>query len=171
MNQWLSEGSNGDGTNGGVVYDAQGVDTDIYFSGATPSVANPIADGYIRAPGAGGKGTTSNAVGTDNTTGYGGNNGGGGAGRPAGIAGNGGIATSEQGNRIPVNGGLALNGDIIGNGGDALNIPQSNAADDGGDWGQDTSIAIAGSGVIDSGATVVFFGDTPTRYINGNGDH
>jgi hypothetical protein len=29
----------------------------------------------------------------------------------------------------------------------------------------------AGSGVIDSGGTVVFYGDTPARYINGNGDH
>ena len=29
----------------------------------------------------------------------------------------------------------------------------------------------AGSGIIDSGATVILYGDTPTRYINGNGDH
>ena len=44
------------GVGGGIVYDAQGVDTDIYFSGATSSAAYPVADGYIRAPGGGGGG-------------------------------------------------------------------------------------------------------------------
>jgi hypothetical protein len=29
----------------------------------------------------------------------------------------------------------------------------------------------SGSGIIDNGATVVLFGDTPARYINGAGDH
>ncbi|MCP4464091.1 MAG: hypothetical protein GY819_14965, partial [Planctomycetaceae bacterium] len=43
----------GNGLNGGTVYDAQGVDTDIYFSGSTPSAAYPTADGYIFAPNGG----------------------------------------------------------------------------------------------------------------------
>ncbi|HHZ70963.1 MAG TPA: hypothetical protein EYN54_11950, partial [Methylococcaceae bacterium] len=47
-----------DGTDGGIVYDAQGVDTDIYFSGATTSVTYPVADGYIRAPSGGDGGFT-----------------------------------------------------------------------------------------------------------------
>ena len=42
-----------DGQNGGTVYDAQGVDTDIYFSGSTPSANYPTADGYMLAPNGG----------------------------------------------------------------------------------------------------------------------
>ena len=30
---------------------------------------------------------------------------------------------------------------------------------------------LKGSGIIDGGATVALFGDTPARYINGAGDH
>ena len=42
-----------DGTDGGVVFEADGIDTDIYLSG---SVSTYTADGYIRAPGGGGGG-------------------------------------------------------------------------------------------------------------------
>lgn len=170
-NTWESVIPSANGTNGGIVYDAQGVDTDIYFSGATPSTAFPTADGFIRAPGAGGKGTDSDQVGGNSSTGYGGNSGGGGAGRNPGIGGATGTAFSESGAKTAVDGGSASNGDIIGNGGASNSIAQSPTADDGGDWGQDTTVALAGSGIIDSGATVVLFGDTPTRYINGNGSH
>jgi hypothetical protein len=165
-----------DGTDGGVVYDAQGVDTDIYFSGATPSVSNPVADGYLRAPGGGGGGG-GGVISTGNRSGGGGGGGGG---------------------RIPGGGGSALsgaapgtNGDIVGNGGGGgFGDIIGNAGDggDGGDWGQSGidgddgsgfpgtfglggSGGSAGSGIIDSGATVVLFGDTPARYINGNGSH
>ncbi|PHS21824.1 MAG: hypothetical protein COA84_14945 [Robiginitomaculum sp.] len=168
---WESVQSSGNGGNGGIVYDAQGVDTDIYFSGATTSTAFPVADGYIRAPGAGGKGTDSNQAGGAASIGYGGNAGGGGAGRNAGIGGTTGSAFSESGAKTAVDGGSASNGDIIGNGGASNSIAQSPTADDGGDWGQDTTVALAGSGIIDSGATVNLFGDTPSRYINGQGNH
>ena len=168
---WLSSRSSGNGNNGGTVYNAQGVDTDIYFSGATPSVAYPVADGYIRAPGAGGKGTDSAESGTTITPGFAGNSGGGGAGRPGGTAGDRGKADYLAEFEPDTFGGQALNGDIIGNGGTTNDIPQGFAAEAGGDWGADTGSALAGSGVINSGATVVFFGDTPLRYINGNGDY
>ena len=52
-----------DGTTGGTVYNADGIDTDIYFSGATPSVAFPTADGYIRAPSGGDGGYNSSSTG------------------------------------------------------------------------------------------------------------
>tara|TARA_R110000850_G_scaffold99327_1_gene205810 strand:- start:357 stop:2699 length:2343 start_codon:yes stop_codon:yes gene_type:complete len=143
------------GTNGGLVYDAQGVDTDIYFSGATSSVAYPVADGYIRAP-SGGDGAFlhTSTVGPDTYTS--GNGGNAGDGRIAGAGGNKGDNT---GTALPGNAGI--NGQINGTGSG---------------WGlagnaNDTVGGLAGSGVIDNGATVTFFGDTPTRYINGNGDH
>lgn len=167
----------GDGVTGGIggtVYNAQGVDTDIYFSGATPSVANPVADGFIRAPGGGGGGG-GGVVLAGNRSGGGG---GGGGGRLAGI---GGSAFDPAT--------FGTNGDIIGNGG-VNGVGDSLAGDggSGGDWGQDGVNGDdgsgfpgtngdgglggdAGSGVLDSGATVVFFGDTPTRYINGSGSH
>jgi len=130
-----------DGTDGGIVYDAQGVDTDIYFSGATTSVTYPVADGYIRAP-SGGDGGFTHIINGDL-----GDGGDGGDGRSAGIGGVGENAGS--------------NGEIDGTGSGWGNAGDNNDATGG----------LAGSGVKDNGATVVFFGDTPTRYINGNGDH
>ena len=168
---WRSSSPSRTGGSGGVVYDAMGVTTDIYFSGATPSAAYPVADGYIRAPGAGGFGTDSPSVGNTSGTGYGGNSGGGGAGRSAGTAGLFGSSTSSVAASPGVNGGQALDGDIIGNGGTTNDIAQSPVAENGGDWGQSTTFNSAGKGVVDSGATVTFFGETPTRYINGTGDH
>ena len=169
------QGGNGDDNNGGngggggIVYNAQGVDTDVYFSGATPSAANPIADGYIRAPGGGGGGGAS--VSTPGNIHGGG--GGGGAGREGGIG----------GSTIVTNGDGA-NGDTVGNGGVGGTVPFASGGGNGGDWGLAGSDGIpnfehpvagsgglAGSGIIDAGATVVLFGDTPSRYINGNGSH
>ncbi len=160
-------GGNSDeiGVDGGTVYNAQGVDTDIYFSGATPSASNPVADGYIRAPGGGGAGGADFTINPSLILEGGG--GGGGAGRTGGIGGNGYFD--------------GTNGDIIGNGGNGgvgqVLIPNSGEnGSDGGGWGQDGDSGIlfgggAGNGVLDSGATVVLFGATPTRYINGNGSH
>tara|TARA_R110000782_G_scaffold263381_3_gene356020 strand:+ start:8160 stop:10505 length:2346 start_codon:yes stop_codon:yes gene_type:complete len=143
------------GSNGGLVYDAQGIDTDIYFSGATPSVAYPVADGYIRAPSGGDGGFLhTSTVGPDTyTSGDGGNAG---DGR---IAGTGGNKGDNTGTALP--GVAGVNGQIDGTGSG---------------WGlagsaNDTVGGLAGSGVIDNGATVVFFGDTVARYINGNGSH
>ena len=129
-----------DGENGAVVFDAEGVDVDIYFSGATPSAAYPVADGYIRAPSGGDGGFDGDISDGDN-----GNGGNGGDGRSAGVGG------SLSG----VNG--ATDGSRTGWGNDGAN---NNAI--GGSKGK---------GVVDNGGTVVFFGDTPSRYINGGGDH
>jgi len=142
------------GYNGGTVYDAQGVDTDIYFSGATPSVAYPVADGYIRAPsgGDGGFNYTETPIGVFNS----GDGGNAGDGRTAGTGGNAGDAGVNA-----LSGTAGVNGQINGTGSG---------------WGiagvnNDTIGGLAGSGVVDNGATVNFFGDTPARYINGNGEH
>ena len=145
------------GEAGGVVYDAQGVDTDIYFSGATPSTAYPTADGYIRAPGGGGGGTDGDPEEPIQQ----GNAGGGGAGRNPGI---GGSVGGANGTITGTGGAGADNLDVtpIGGDGGAWGVAGGNAAESGG---------ASGSGVVDSGATVTFFGDNATRYINGNGSH
>lgn len=137
----------GDGKKGATVYDAQGVDTDIYFSGATPSANYPTADGFIRAPSGGDGGFD-----PDTTAPIGGDGGDGGDGRVAGV---GGVAGDVDGN-------FGTNG--------------TNGSEIGLDWGLDGANNNAlggdkGKGVVDNGATVVFFGDTPARYINGGGDH
>lgn len=140
------------GSKGGTVYDAQGIDTDIYFSGSTPSAAYPDADGYIRAPSGGDGGFIYTYDGVTYTSGNGGN---GGDGRAAGQGGNAGFSlgqNTQQGNA-----------GLIG-------------SESGPNWGVDgaangSSGGLAGSGIIDSGATVTLFGADATRYINGNGDH
>ena len=137
------------GENGGTVYDAQGIDTDIYFSGATTSTSYPIADGYIFAPNGGSGGF--NHSGT--TSGDGGD------------AGNG---------RLPGSGGSAGDNNNVSSGSAGSN---GNIINTGIGWGQDgvdndATKGLAGSGIIDSGAaSVVLFGATAARYVNGNGDH
>ena len=165
--------NNNNGEDGGVVYDAMGVDTDIYFSGVTPSAEYPIADGRIRAPGGGGAGGNDHHILPPVDILNAGGGGGGGAGF---YAGNGGISTGGIG------GFDGTDGDDSGNGG----VGGSGAGSDGvngGDWGQagQNSLATpsnpvrfggaAGSGIIDNGATVVLYGSNSGRYINGNGDH
>jgi len=180
--------SDQDGTIGGIVFDAQGVTTDIYFSGSTPSAAYPTADGYIRAPGGGGGGGATEPSFDAFTPNSPGGGGGGGAGRLVGIGG------------IPIGSSPAqagTNGDILGNGGiggDGSAHPASyNDGGNGGDWGVggikgvDVTLydpegfityfgaggagGLAGSGIVDGGGTVTLYGSTALRYINGNGDH
>ena len=141
------------GTSGGIVYDAQGINTDIYFSGATPSTTYPTADGYIRAPSGGAGGLDATGTAPNYTSGNGGN---GGDGRAAGFGGQAG--DGSVGITIGVTG---SNGEIDGTG-SGWGVNGANNGAVGG---------AAGSGIIDSGATVILYGDTPTRYINGNGDH
>lgn len=136
------------GKAGGIVYDAEGVDTDIYFSGATPSTGFPVADGFLRAPEGGGGGLDADIGASE-----GGDGGDGGDGRSVGVGGPPGIFDFTE----------------FGN-------PGANGSETGPDWGLDGANNNAfggakGKGVVDSGATVVFFGDTPARYINGGGDH
>ena len=142
------------GTEGGIVYDAQGVDTDIYFSGATPSAAFPTADGFMRAPSGGDGGFDAPSL---TPVALSGNGGDGGDGRTAGIGGPFGDATGI----LTDDGVTGSNGEIDGTGSGWGNVGANN----------DAAGGLAGSGVKDNGATVVFFGDTPARYINGNGSH
>jgi len=142
----------GNGQDGGTVYDAQGVDTDIYFSGSTPSAAYPTADGYIFAPNGGSGGFNYFQAGPNAWLGGSGGDGGNG--------------------RLPGTGGaVGAVGDISSAG------SNGNINDTGVGWGQDgvdndASKGLAGSGIIDSGAAnVVLFGATAARYVNGNGDH
>lgn len=142
------------GTDGGVAYDAQGVDTDIYFSGATPSSAFPVASGSIKAPSGGGGGFSSVVGDLGGNGGSGGNGGNGGDGV---LPGSGGGAGTSNG--VSANNGL--NGTINGNG-SGFGFAGANNNAFGGD---------SGAGVLDNGATVNFFGSNATNYINGRGDH
>jgi hypothetical protein len=143
------------GQNAGVVYDAQGVDTDIYFSGATTSTAFPVADGFMRAPSGGDGGFAFTGVGINAVSGNGGD---GGDGRNPGSGGDSGIAA---GGGNVTRGTAGSNGQIDGSSSGWGNAGANNNAIGGN----------AGAGVIDSGATVVLFGTTAARYINGIGDH
>jgi hypothetical protein len=173
--QWISNGPAQNGFAGGIVYDAQEIDTDVYFSGATPSTAFPTADGFIRAPGGGGGGGPAIGMGTNDATGYGGHGGGGGAGR---IPGTGGIGGIDAGGSRPVVAGTAgQSGDTTGAGG-AGGTGTPTSGGNAGNWGiagasvtGGGSGGAAGSGIKDSGATVTLFGSSATRYINGQGDH
>ncbi|HHZ69604.1 MAG TPA: hypothetical protein EYN54_04825 [Methylococcaceae bacterium] len=137
------------GSNAGVVYDAEGVDTDIYFSGSTPSASFPLADGYIIAPSGG-------AGGFNADTSASGDGGDGGDGRSSGLAGLFGNAS-----------GAAANGAVGSNGVD--NKLTGSFGLDGAD--NEAVGGLKGSGVSDSGGNVVFFGSNASRYINGSGDH
>lgn len=149
------------GKNGGTVYDAQGVDTDIYFSGTTPSTAYPTADGYIIAP-SGGDGAIKNVIPDLNSDSLeeviAADGSDGGDGGSPGIGGANGQAISTSGGKIGSDGKTGTNNRLTGKFG-------QNGKDN------DTVGGIAGKGVVDSGANVQFFGSNSIRYINGTGDH
>ena len=151
----------GPGEDGGTVYDAQGVDTDIYFSGSTPSTNYPIADGYIIAP-SGGDGAFKNEIPDEldpSTDGIVVADGGdGGDGSSPGLGGDGGRVTSPSGGKIGRDGKDGTSDRLSG----AFGIPGKDNDSQGG---------LAGKGVVDSGATVNLFGSNSIRYINGTGDH
>ena len=169
------------GHDGGTVYDANGVTTDIYFAGATPSVAYPVANGFIRAPGGGGAaGSFATADATKEL--FIGGGGGGGAGRVPGIGGASELDPVDGWTIVGVDGaGEGVNGDIVGNGGAGGLIGTGRDGASGGDWGEPGLNTIkftttyfggaAGSGIVDGGGTVTLHGDNSSRYINGNGDH
>jgi hypothetical protein len=149
------------GENGGTVYDAQGVDTDIYFSGSTPSAAYPAANGYIIAP-SGGDGGFKNTIPdltSDSLDGVIAADGAdGGDGSSPGVGGANGQVISQQGGKFGSNGKTGTSDRLSGSFG-------QNGKDN------DSQGGIAGKGVIDNGATVQFFGSNSIRYINGTGDH
>jgi hypothetical protein len=172
LSQWLGPVSSFAGEDGGTVYDATGVDTDIYLSGATTSTNFPTALGSIRAPGGGGGGDDAQSVGTDDAVGVAGNGAGGGAGVDVGLAGTGGTS-NDQGapGKSEQNGGNGAAGDTVGNGG----VSGGAGAGAGGDWGLpgiagDKAAGVAGKGVVTGGAAVTMFGDNAGNFINGNGD-
>lgn len=158
----------GTGESGGVCFNADGVPTNIYLSGATGNASYPTALGSIKAGGGGGNGSDGNPylfpVAPENV----GDGGGGGAGNISGVGGAAGVINyaffgnvfGEQGN----------SGSSNGTGGAATGTALS-----GGDWGKSGGAfsgvsGAAGSGIIKSGADVFVFGSTPTNFINGNGD-
>lgn len=160
---WQAKGGNGGffivpnitaAKDGATVYDAQGIDTDIFLSGADPESGTALGD--LRAPGGGG-----------------GNGGLGGGGGGAGIF----IGIAEP-NAFPT---AASNGDTVGNGGAGLISDLPNRSGNGGDWGDpglpgfslginQNNEGAAGKGLEKNGATVRVFGDTPSNFINGAGD-
>jgi hypothetical protein len=147
----------GNGENGGVVYDAQGINSDIYFSGATPSTSYPVADGYMRAPSGGAGGFDYTGSFPSFVSGDGGDAG---DGRLPGTGGNAGLFSGSN----TSGGNAGTNGEVNGTGSGWGNAGANNGATGG----------AAGSGILDSGATTVNLfadGDLATRYINGNGDH
>ena len=142
------------GGDGGICYDAQGVTTDIYFSGDYSAVSSydagggsTQADGFIRAPCGGDGGFEVQSI----SLLIPGDGGDGGIGFEGGDPGKGGFLGPTIGND--------------GNRGQSIDVfAQNGNANNGGAGGP-------GSGVIDNGATVTFYGSTSARYINGNGDH
>ena len=153
------------GGDGGVCFNADGVDTEIFLEGATGNPTYPTADGYIRAPGGGGGGSGGNFQGDA------GDGGGSGAGNTPAVGGAAG-SSRDQSNSVTY-GEIGQDGDTSGNGGSAVD------GGDGGDWGADglsgggiggASGGLAGSGLIKSGATVTIQYTDTARFINGSGD-
>jgi hypothetical protein len=145
--------TNGQGA--GVVFTGStGITINIYFSGDTSAIstAYPVANGYIRAPSGGAGGFDHTGSGSGTTSGNGGV---GGAGRSPGIGGGAGSVTGGSGN----SGTAGANGSIAG---PSWGVAGAN---------NDKTGGAAGSGIINNGATINLFGDTPARYINGNGSH
>ena len=154
---------------GGICYDANGINTDIYLSGTDPE--GGTSSGFLRAPGGGGGGGgVQYVISSDNKAG----GGGGGAGINIGL---GAIVSGTDGNTVGVGGvgGGAVTGN--GAGGNAGNWGQN------GQDGEDASITninqpitfgasggAAGKGIVKSGGIVNVYGDTPTNFINGGGD-
>lgn len=159
------------GDNGGIVYDAQGIDTDIYLGGADPE--SGTASGFLRAPGGGGGSGRNDITGGPEPEVIFPGGGGGGAGLDAGF---GGIGFS------PATSGGSGNGSTGLGGTGGLGDGTAGDGGDGGDWGDAGSNGgssplgaggtggTAGKGIVKSGAVVKLFGDTPTNFINGIGD-
>lgn len=163
-------GTNGQsGFDGGVAVDCDGVEVNIYLSGATGNATYPNADGYIFAPGGGGAGGPADPLSGDPLY-YTGSGGGGGAGSTFGLGGSAGAVPDDV--RFE-SGATGNNGTSTGNGGAGLD-----GSGAGGGYGQNGSAnavgvagGLAGKGVVDSGGVVTLYGATALRYINGNGDH
>lgn len=136
-------GQGGAGQDSGIVYDAQGIDTDIHLSGADPESGTAL--GTLKAPG--GSDSGFDAPDFDNA----GDGGDGGKGIDSGLGGPKGIADGTGTDGVD---GIA---DVV-----ALGV--NGTSNDG------NLAGLAGKGIIKNGAVVRVFGDTPANFINGNGD-
>ena len=154
LDQWLTL-SAGNGEDAGIVYDAQGIDTDIYLSGADPE--SGTASGFLRAPSGGSGGYNGTFTQGVETSGVAGNGGDGGDGINVGIGGSKGIIIGTE---LSTDGADGLSGQTDGTG--------TGFGVDGAD--NATTKGLKGSGIIKNGATVKVFGDTPLNFINGGGD-
>lgn len=152
----------GDGNDGGVSYDAQGVDTVIYLGGL---ILGHTALGTQKAPGGGGGGEDGQGTGS---TPVGGDGGGGGAGI---VPGAGGAAGIGSGSPSAVNGtpglpGTASTGGAPGGAGAGFGGFPGNTGVAG-----DGSGGAAGKGLVKGGATVDIHTNGNTgRFIQGSGD-
>mgnify|MGYP000291879121 CR=1 FL=1 len=159
------------GDDGGLVYDAEGVNTIIWLSG---TVGARTANGEMRAPGGGGAGGIYSTTGTST-----GGGGGGGTGIDPGV---GGASSGDDGfpNDLPFRG---ADGDEDGNGGAGGTARQgtgTGAQDggDGGDWGlaggsttgdgQTFTGGSAGHALRKGGATITIHGSA--NFTQGGGD-
>jgi len=152
------------GGDGGTVYAAQGIDTDIYLGGTIDSYTSV---GTLKAPGGGGGGEDGFSGGSSASDAIGGDGGGGGAGNIPGGGGAGGFAASPG-----TSGTSGDPGDTSGNGGAAGGA----GAGAGGNWGTagsngDSAGGAAGKGITKTGAVVNIYTDGNSgRFINGSGD-
>lgn len=136
------------GVDGGLVYDAQGIETDIYLAGTDPQ--GGTANGFLRAPSGGAGGFYASL----SVSGNGGN---GGDGRNAG---QGGLAGGASGSG-KTTGVVGANGQIDGSGSGFGVVGVNN----------DRTGGLAGKGIVKgSGGIVRLFGDTAINFINGGGD-
>lgn len=162
-----------DGGAGGTVYDANGVDTDIWIgSTANSDPEGGTADGCICAGGGGGGGAAGGA-------GEGAGGGGGGRGFNGGDKGLGGstyapVVINVDGSDGNINqagsgGGDGVDSGLGGNGGD---YGQAGTAGQGGAIVTGGQGGAAGKGVVTDGATVRMYsnGTSGANFINGNGD-
>lgn len=162
----LTNGVGFQGAAGGIVYFANGVDTDIHLGG---SILGHTALGTLRAPGGGGGGEDGQGTGT---TPIGGDGGGGGAGDQVGNGGSGGESIEGTGSSPGADGVDGAQGDTAGNGGAAGGA----GAGAGGDWGVDGAAGdaaggAAGKGILKGGAVINILTDGNTgRFTNGGGD-
>lgn len=159
------------GGTGGIVYDAEGIDTDIYLVGNVDGIN---ADGFIKSPGGGGNGGIAHCGDSNNSVAP---NVAGAGGGGAGIEGGSGGAKAFDWNGQVPDSTLGEAGGEDGTGGQGgERYPSSSAAQDGysgGTWGQDvTNGGQAGKGLVKNGATVNVYtgGESSTRFINGHGD-
>lgn len=165
LGEFLPEQAGGNG--GTVINGTSGTTVNVYLNGSTGDLGNGsyTADGYLYAPGGGGGG--------DNANPDGGDGGGGGAGLPAGAAGRGGAADTDNGGYIDGEDGQAGTLTTGGSSGAA-----TGGTGDGGDSGENgvTSTAtapggLAGKAIIKNSSTInVLTSGQTTRFKQGSGD-